>query len=279
VRVAPAPLTGIKERGVDAIEECARNGYFMVVLASFNHSEELVQAAHSLGMEARSSGIRTKEQMIEAVQIGCNGMTVNWPDWLMDYWNGVLTQQVVDNRGFSGYSFVIYAPDEVGQPIAGLREQLDIPVPMIPAHVTVKGTFVLPSSLEDVEAIAEKVARSTSPFPMKLGEPLVWGKEESRALVISVESSPHLDALHGELFRAIEPITTNVYGNEREEAFHFHMTVYQEVDDANHRKGQALAASLQLPEEVEARSMCLMGRVGPRSKAGEWRIIREFPFE
>jgi glycerophosphoryl diester phosphodiesterase len=22
--------------------------------------------------------------MIEAAELGCNGMTINWPDWLMD---------------------------------------------------------------------------------------------------------------------------------------------------------------------------------------------------
>jgi len=23
--------------------------------------------------------------MIAAAEIGCNGMTINWPDWLLDY--------------------------------------------------------------------------------------------------------------------------------------------------------------------------------------------------
>jgi glycerophosphoryl diester phosphodiesterase len=30
-------------------------------------------------------GIRNREQMIEAVEIGCNGMTINWPDWLLQH--------------------------------------------------------------------------------------------------------------------------------------------------------------------------------------------------
>jgi glycerophosphoryl diester phosphodiesterase len=57
----------------------------MVTLASFNHSRKLVDLAHSLGMEARSSGIANRRQMIEAAELGCNGMTINWPDWLIDY--------------------------------------------------------------------------------------------------------------------------------------------------------------------------------------------------
>jgi glycerophosphoryl diester phosphodiesterase len=85
IRVASAPVSRIRQLGPGAIEECARHGYAMVTLASFNQSTELVDLAHSLGMEARSSGIAHREQMIEAAEMGCNGMTINWPDWLIDY--------------------------------------------------------------------------------------------------------------------------------------------------------------------------------------------------
>jgi glycerophosphoryl diester phosphodiesterase len=71
------PLRIIAHRGA--------SGYAMVTLASSNHSKALVDQAHALGLEARSSGIATREQMIAAAEMGCNGMTINWPDWLMDY--------------------------------------------------------------------------------------------------------------------------------------------------------------------------------------------------
>jgi glycerophosphoryl diester phosphodiesterase len=83
--VASAPVARIQESGPAAIEECAANGYAMVTLASFNQSRSLVDLAHALGIEARSSGIANRQQMIEAAEIGCNGMTINWPDWLMEY--------------------------------------------------------------------------------------------------------------------------------------------------------------------------------------------------
>ena len=85
IAVALAPEKRIREVGSRAIEECAANGYAMVTLASSNQSKGLVDLAHSLGLEARSSGITSREQMVEAAEIGCNGMTINWPDWLMDY--------------------------------------------------------------------------------------------------------------------------------------------------------------------------------------------------
>jgi glycerophosphoryl diester phosphodiesterase len=85
IRVACAPVAALRADGPRAIERCAANGYAMVTLNASNQSRELVELAHSLGMEARSSGIATRDRMIAATEIGCNGMTINWPDWLMDH--------------------------------------------------------------------------------------------------------------------------------------------------------------------------------------------------
>src|SRR5262249_14890443 len=64
--------------GPGAIAHCAAQGYAMVTLASSNHTKALVDLAHARGLEARSSGIATRAQMIEAAEMGCNGMTINW---------------------------------------------------------------------------------------------------------------------------------------------------------------------------------------------------------
>jgi glycerophosphoryl diester phosphodiesterase len=88
IRTALAPVRALGEKGAEVVDEVARGGHEMLILASFNQTKELVDRAHALGMEARSSGIRSRQQMIEAVQIGCNGMTINWPDWLIGYVTG-----------------------------------------------------------------------------------------------------------------------------------------------------------------------------------------------
>ena len=85
VRTSLAPNAGMKQFGPkEAVRRVAEAGYDIVTLSSWNHSRELVQIAHGLGIEARSSGIRNREHMIEALDCGCNGMTINWPDWLID---------------------------------------------------------------------------------------------------------------------------------------------------------------------------------------------------
>lgn len=85
IRVAWAPEAMLREAPELAVEKCAANGFSMITLNATNQTRELVDLAHSLGIEARSSGISSREKMIAAAEIGCNGMTINWPDWLMDY--------------------------------------------------------------------------------------------------------------------------------------------------------------------------------------------------
>ena len=85
VRIAWAPEALLRENPERAVRACAGNGFAMIVLNASNQSKALVELAHALGIEARSSGISSREKMITAAEIGCNGMTINWPDWLLDY--------------------------------------------------------------------------------------------------------------------------------------------------------------------------------------------------
>jgi glycerophosphoryl diester phosphodiesterase len=85
IRIAWAPETMLDNDPAAAVERCAANGFTMIVLNLSNQTRELVVRAHELGLEARSSGISSREKMVAAAELGCNGMTINWPDWLIDY--------------------------------------------------------------------------------------------------------------------------------------------------------------------------------------------------
>lgn len=85
LRIAWAPERLLADDPEEAVRRCAANGFAMITLNASNQSAALVALAHSLGIEARSSGISSREKMIAAAEIGCNGMTINWPDWLIDY--------------------------------------------------------------------------------------------------------------------------------------------------------------------------------------------------
>ena len=44
-----------------------------------------VIAAHAVGLEVRCWGINTRDDMEHGAATGCNGMTINWPDWLQQW--------------------------------------------------------------------------------------------------------------------------------------------------------------------------------------------------
>lgn len=85
LRIAWAPEQLLRDDPQRAIERCVANGFTMITLNASNQTRELVELAHARGLEARSSGISSREKMIAAAELGCNGMTINWPDWLIDY--------------------------------------------------------------------------------------------------------------------------------------------------------------------------------------------------
>jgi glycerophosphoryl diester phosphodiesterase len=89
VKTAWSPVNRLKQDGPGTVRAAAEHGITMLVFNSGNLDAELVKLANELGMETRCSGIRNREQMIEAVNAGCNGMTINWPDWLIDHVNSV----------------------------------------------------------------------------------------------------------------------------------------------------------------------------------------------
>ncbi len=85
IKTAWAPVEETKEDGPATVRKAAEHGITMFVFNSQTLDADLVRLANDLGMTTRSSGIKNREQMIAAVEAGCNGMTINWPDWLVEY--------------------------------------------------------------------------------------------------------------------------------------------------------------------------------------------------
>lgn len=64
------------------VEKAAAAGFFQFCPRADEMTEERVAAAKSRIPEVRAHGIRTKSDLAQAVAAGCDGTTVNWPDWL-----------------------------------------------------------------------------------------------------------------------------------------------------------------------------------------------------
>ena len=178
-----------------------------------------------------------------------------------------------DQYGYTRYAVVLFAPEEDRRKVDAVRAQLPIPVAMIPAHVTVKGSFDSPEDLDEVRRRIREAAGRTRPFDVELLGTLTW----AGVVVYEVAISPQIRALHDTLYDAIEPITRNVYGAEAGERFRPHMTLCQELPAEAVEEAKRLAEALDIAKRFRAEAMHLMGLVGPRH-GGRWEVVEEFPF-
>lgn len=68
-----------------SIRQAAAEGHDGVSLYVEVIDRSLVELGHQLGLEVRCWGIGTRQDMERGAATGCNGMTINWPDWLQQW--------------------------------------------------------------------------------------------------------------------------------------------------------------------------------------------------
>ncbi len=78
-------LLSPKRDTAEAILRTAAAGHDGISLYVEVITREWVRAAHDAGLEVRCWGIRTRQDMERGARSGCNGMTINWPDWLQQW--------------------------------------------------------------------------------------------------------------------------------------------------------------------------------------------------
>ena len=145
---------------------------------------------------------------------------------------------------------------------------------MIPAHVTVLGTFC---EIEGLDGVFEQVANAATdsrPVVVAPTGEIIESTDRRTALAV-VDVTPELQALHDRLARSVLPTATNAYRDPGD--FLAHLTFYQEIPESQTDRGLQLAGGCEL-DEFTVDGVTLMGRVGTASD-GEWRVIREFPFD
>jgi tRNA-Thr(GGU) m(6)t(6)A37 methyltransferase TsaA len=179
-----------------------------------------------------------------------------------------------DRWGYTRYAVVLSLPEDDRLKVDAVRARLPLPTAMIPAHVTVKGSFDSPTDLDEVCRQMREIARRTRPFDVELLEL----SERESGLGYSVTVSPEMRALHDALYEAIEPISRNVYGGrEAGSDFHPHMTVTSELPVGMRVEEKRVVATLNIDTRFKADAMHLMGLVGPRH-GGRWQVVEAFQF-
>ncbi|TET86161.1 MAG: glycerophosphodiester phosphodiesterase [Anaerolineales bacterium] len=94
-KLAPDMNVGwlVKVNGLSGnnIARAAKAGFFQICPRADGTNRENVLAAHSSIPEVRAHSVLGVPEMLQAIEAGCDGLTLNWPDWLI--------HEAVENSG------------------------------------------------------------------------------------------------------------------------------------------------------------------------------------
>ena len=152
---------------------------------------------------------------------------------------------------------------------------------MIPAHVTVKGTFCEVPSLEKLIDRIQEIAIRVKSFRLEFQldsqnyDSISGIKRNGNEYAgLPIRKTPGLVALHDLLYEALSPITTQAYGREDGEFYKPHMTIYAEATPGLEQKADELLNELDIGSGFDCDALFLMGHVGPPYR-GRWTVVRE----
>ncbi len=184
-----------------------------------------------------------------------------------------------DRFGYSVYSCVAFATPEQQREVQTLRDAVKAQRSMMPAHVTVKGTFCEIPSLDIVKALVARVAEATPDFFVEFASGIELGREYDTtpgSAFVQYRKTTELVGLHDRLFDALAPVTTNAYGREQGDDYRPHLTVFDEPLPELKQLGKELVAKTKVTGTgFPVHEVWLMGHVGPPYR-GRWMPIESF---
>jgi 2'-5' RNA ligase len=180
-----------------------------------------------------------------------------------------------DRFGFSVYALVAHASPEQVRTVAEVREAVGQVRAVIPAHVTVRGTFYGIESLEGMRGLLRKAAAGVEPTRVEFS-PGGWNSHtddgDRHGYVMHCLTTPALRSLHETFDLVIRPRSEDAYGD----GYRAHLTLCQDCTAEQIRQAETLVAGLDFGTGFSVESVELMGREGP-AFGGEWTLIESFP--
>ena len=170
------------------------------------------------------------------------------------------------------FSVVAFADEAVLAIVDAIRREIPPRVAVMPAHVTLKGSFVEPVSLATIEERVERIAAQATPLRVEVDR-IHTGEKH---LGLSLVPGPELVALHDSLFHVLADLVTDVYGDKPGEGYRPHLTVLYGLVPEEGIRAEGLLGRLGLVRSIGLREVSLVGRVGG-AENGVWEAIRRWP--
>ena len=145
--------------------------------------------------------------------------------------------------------------------------------PILPAHVTIKGTFVEPLDLDMIAERVRSCCAEAQPFTLRTGALHGWADGPHGGAWLAVEGPPELTTLHWRLVEASRDLCTTIYHGEDTGQFTPHLTLVQQIP------AEQVKAAVSVIERFETRyafpvsELALVGRRG----GIRWETLATFP--
>ena len=170
------------------------------------------------------------------------------------------------------FSVVCFVDQKVNRLVEGLRRKIPPRVAVMPAHVTVKGSFVEPVSIPEIQTCIERETVRTGSIELQV-QRLFAG---DRSMGLSLLPTAELMTLHNGLFYALEPLVKDVYGDRPNDQYRPHLTIFYGLSPEERKHAIDLLEPLERLQSVQLQDVNLMGRTGG-AKDGTWEVIHTWP--
>lgn len=180
----------------------------------------------------------------------------------------------LDPSAYDRFAVVAFGTPEIVAVVERVRRML-LPSgrPILPAHVTVKGTFVEPTDLGEIAARIGRACAGVEPFILTTGAVHVWSDERAGAVVLHAEASEHGVRLHWRLVEELKGLATTIYPGEDIGVYRPHLTIVQQIPAADAEAARAIVER-ELPSfTFTATELALVGRRGGLA----WETVTTFP--
>lgn len=177
---------------------------------------------------------------------------------------------------FDRYSVVAFAPGWIIEDMRKVRARCARSgVPIMDAHVTVKGGFSNPRDLAAVEQAIEECVRGYPPFTVRTAEPVVVEQGGAASVLLPVEESRQLSELHERILGAVRRLAEgHTYSGDQPGQYQPHVTVVQSIPIEGVEQSLRAIVGWRVGYFWTIRDVDLVGREDGKL----WRTIRRFDF-
>jgi 2'-5' RNA ligase len=180
----------------------------------------------------------------------------------------------LDPTAYDRFAVVAFGTPEVLAAVERARRMLPPSGrPILPAHVTVQGTFVEPSDFDEIMVRVRHASAEAQPFALTTAAVDVWSDEHGSGVLLHVEAAPEGVRLHWQLVEELKGLGTTIYYGEDIGVYTPHLTIVQQIPAAQAEDAVAVVAQ-ELPSfAFTVTGLALVGRRGGTA----WETLMTFP--